>query len=327
MELRELVRRGSVTWNKWRKENPALQVNLDGTDLRGMNMNSMDLFMTSLVRVNLRRAYLLRADLRASSLVEADMQGAFLIQADLRGANVRAAQLQEANLTGADLSNTNLSGADFHQANLSGADLHGSLLIGTQLSGADLSGANLTGACIEGWTINASTQMEDLTCQHVFLSYQASRQRKFNRFPPNERQSLGPNEFAQVFQQATSTIELLFPAGINWSALLQSYQKVRDEHGNEPIVLRGLEVMPNGDLVIKVDIPITLNRPSIEAALKEAYTEQKMALEDSYRQEFNLPEPTIKRIQTHYRDVLAIVQKLATATTPRRPYRAPEKQN
>ena len=120
LQVTILEEEGVEAWNKWRKDNPDIEINL-------------------------RRAYLLTANLREANLRGADLRGACLEGANLRGANLRGACLEGADLREADLRETNLEGA-----NLEGADLREVNLEGVNLFEADLKGANLEGANLEG---------------------------------------------------------------------------------------------------------------------------------------------------------------------------------
>jgi uncharacterized protein YjbI with pentapeptide repeats len=82
-----------------------------------------------------------RANLEGSDLRGSDLEGAKLIDAKLRGSDLEGAKLIDADLRGADLTDAKLRGANLKYANLSGADL-----IDADLSGADLRGATHTGA-------------------------------------------------------------------------------------------------------------------------------------------------------------------------------------
>ena len=96
LDLREVLLRGSDTWNQWREKNPN-----DSIDFSGANLYRADLRGVDLSRTNLSGAYLSVADLR-----EADLSGAYLSGADLSGANLLGANLRWAKLLGADLRGT-----------------------------------------------------------------------------------------------------------------------------------------------------------------------------------------------------------------------------
>lgn len=102
------------------------KLNLNGADLREIDLAHAELFLAKLAGAN---------------LFQADLFQANLFRAELIGANLTGADLRYANLTEACLILANLAGADLHNANLRGAALGDANLIG-----ADLTGANLTGA-------------------------------------------------------------------------------------------------------------------------------------------------------------------------------------
>ena len=112
MDKKKMVRllRSSVAkFNKYRRDNPDVHVDLEGVNLAGANLTG-----AYLTEVDLTEANLTEADLREADLREANLTGADLTGADLKGGNLRWADLRETNLIGvalkwADLRETNLS--------------------------------------------------------------------------------------------------------------------------------------------------------------------------------------------------------------------------
>ena len=129
---------------------------LKNADLRGANLEYLDLRLAcyqniDLSLANLRFACLKDADLRNANLQGANLEGADLRNANLQGANLEGANLEKANLEKADLLSANLKNANLKFAklwdvNLENANLEGANLIRTSLWDADLSNANLNGA-------------------------------------------------------------------------------------------------------------------------------------------------------------------------------------
>jgi hypothetical protein len=122
-EQLKILNQGPDTWNKWRKENPDIKIDLSGA--------------------NLSRAKLWKADLSGANLSGANLSRANLSGANLDGANLITAHLSEANLSGANLRITNfgladLSRANFSGANLSRADLNSATLYETDLTKGEL---------------------------------------------------------------------------------------------------------------------------------------------------------------------------------------------
>jgi hypothetical protein len=99
-----LIKAGVEGWNKWRQENPHIEVDLENANL----------FLAQLVQANLSRTYLRgadlgRANLRGANLTEADLSRANLSRADLRGVNLTEADLTKANLVGVNIGDAKIS--------------------------------------------------------------------------------------------------------------------------------------------------------------------------------------------------------------------------
>lgn len=139
-ELQATLRQGVEAWNKWRKENPGVKVDLSSANLNGAHLNEADLSFTDLSW----------ADLTEASLIEADLRGANLLGAHLPGAKLTGAHLNPATLTGAHLNWADLTRANLDWANLIRADLSGAILKNAHLTRADLREARLNGANLEG---------------------------------------------------------------------------------------------------------------------------------------------------------------------------------
>src|SRR5271165_1066056 len=117
-----ILRQGVEQWNKWRRENPGIEL----PDLQLANLGS-----ASLIGANFNQAILMFANLNGAGLGGANLSGAALI-----GAN-----LSMADLSAADLRGTMLTRANLRLANLRGADFAGAFASHTQFDDVDLSAA------------------------------------------------------------------------------------------------------------------------------------------------------------------------------------------
>jgi uncharacterized protein YjbI with pentapeptide repeats len=97
------LKEGVKAWNMWREEDPAIMA-----DLRGANLERVDL-----VESNLWEADLVEADLRNATLEGAHLWEASLERANFWGANLEGANLRDANLEGANLRGTDLRGTKY----------------------------------------------------------------------------------------------------------------------------------------------------------------------------------------------------------------------
>jgi uncharacterized protein YjbI with pentapeptide repeats len=121
-------------WNKWRKENPDTDVDLEKADLSGSYLEG-----TYLGRAHM--APLTEADFRAANLKKANLSNCHLGRANFIDANLREANLSNSYLANANLQGANLTIANFFSANLDGAML-GNAHIGMTIFGdIDLSKA------------------------------------------------------------------------------------------------------------------------------------------------------------------------------------------
>lgn len=122
-----ILQQGGVeVFNNWREENPEVEINLTGMDLKRMNLSG----------VNLSRANLMEAIFWGANFQKANFSEATLCLADFW-----LADLREANFCGADLWRVDFSGADLRQANFSWTDLREANFS----KETDFSGANFWG--------------------------------------------------------------------------------------------------------------------------------------------------------------------------------------
>jgi uncharacterized protein YjbI with pentapeptide repeats len=164
----KILKHGVKVWNKWRAENPTIQPELCGADLRGEDFSITEInqrhgtgkFMRAMVQSRLRSIDPTRfgidfhgADLSGARLNESNLNHAYLskailkraklTQADLRSADFFEADLTEATLVETDLRKATLDFSIMLKANLGEANLQGARLSGAKMGGAILAWANL----------------------------------------------------------------------------------------------------------------------------------------------------------------------------------------
>jgi hypothetical protein len=133
-----ILKQGVKEWNVWREKNLTITPNLRGADL-----NSVDLVNANLLGVDLAKANLVGADLSYSNLFGANLYSASLAHASTFGANLAAANLKAVNFFFAQMSKSNLN-----KSNLFGANLSKAIIIEADVTAADLSFANFTSSDI-----------------------------------------------------------------------------------------------------------------------------------------------------------------------------------
>jgi hypothetical protein len=163
------LRKGVVSWNAWRDEDPSTSPDMYHPERRGPDLSGADLRWTDLSKADLSWA-----NLSGANLSEANLSEAKLFQANLSTANLSNARLMDAGLAGADLSGANLSGTQLFGVNLIGANLSEAILAEANLFLANLSEAKLIGAKLTGAQlvaailVNTDLTGADLTGCHIF---------------------------------------------------------------------------------------------------------------------------------------------------------------
>ncbi|TCD48430.1 pentapeptide repeat-containing protein [Chlorobium sp. N1] len=107
----ESLKKNVTKWNRMRRTDRSVQVDLREADLAGRNLFGADLRNADLRSAGLRLADLSEADLRGADLRGADLRGATLTEADLGGADLRGARLWRANMSRARLEGARVSGS------------------------------------------------------------------------------------------------------------------------------------------------------------------------------------------------------------------------
>lgn len=299
----ELLKQGIEGWNRWRKEDPDVEINLIESNFTEANLSGAIFFGAKLSfanfdRANLVNARLDKANLIGANLVSADLSNAYLVLATFYGANLIDANLSFANLKSADLGEANLIGANLSFANLESANLESALLKGTDLSNANLVttqalGTNftntiLTGACLEDWNINSKTKLDGVICEYVYL-----KQGKQERRPSSGNFKSG--EFAALFQKALETVDLIFSDGIDWQAFFQSFQELRSQYND--LSIQAIEKKSGGAFVIRLEVPPEADKAEIESHAKELYEMRLQLQEQHYKAELQAKDGQISLYQ------------------------------
>ena len=140
------LKRSVELWNKWRLDNPDVQVNLEGFDFRGTDLRGADLRSANLKGVNFQDA-----NLEGANLWEADLELSDLENTDLKAAKLRRTKLVGSDLELADLRDADLRGATLRRTYLRNANLQGTVFGYCSIGSTNLAMAkNLQGATHQG---------------------------------------------------------------------------------------------------------------------------------------------------------------------------------
>ena len=172
-------------------------------------------------KIHLQGAYLKGLDMQKFEFIESNLTGADLRGAILTGAILTGAHLNGADLIGADLEDAILTGANLNNANLNNANL-----VKTQALGATFSEAVLTGACIQDWSINQTTDFNDVRCKHICLKL---GQHQCVERQPTDR-DFQPEEFEKWIKKSYQVFDLIFRQKLELSAFLIALAQTANEH-------------------------------------------------------------------------------------------------
>lgn len=153
-----ILKQGVDNWNKWRRENAEIQVDLSGTDL-----SNLDLSMGNFSPARVPNSPI--DDIPVVSYV-----GLQLPQVNFSLANLQNADFKHANLADAKLIGVHLSGTNFAHTNLSNADLSYANINYTNFSWANMTGVNFTGAEI-AWASFSRTDLSQADMSQTTMGW------------------------------------------------------------------------------------------------------------------------------------------------------------
>ena len=225
------------------------QANLTATDFTGATLKSTNFNQAILNKTIFKQAIKLELARPGNTLLANPQVREFLIDSrtgsgkDFAQANLRGAYLERANLQTANLRLANISEASLQYANLAGANLSEVNAVNT-----DLRHATLTGACVENWNIDATTQLDEVDCQYIYLlNGQKERRPSSGEFQPGE--------FTKLFAEMFDTVDLIFRNGVDWKAFIAALKEVQVQNEDTPLQMQSIANKGDGVIVVKVDVP------------------------------------------------------------------------
>ena len=153
-----ILKQGIDNWNKWRREQGEVQVDLSGTDL-----SDLDLSLG-----NFSPAEVPQSSVNGIPVVS--FIGLHLAQINCYSANLQSADFNHANLAGASFRGAHLAGTNFAHADLFNVDLSFANIHYTNFSWTNMAGANFTGAEIL-WASFAHTHFSQSDMSQTTLGW------------------------------------------------------------------------------------------------------------------------------------------------------------
>jgi uncharacterized protein YjbI with pentapeptide repeats len=281
------------------------QANLTEADFTGARLKNTNFNRAILKKTCFKQAIKLELARPGNTLLVNPQVRDFLIDSrtgagkDFAQANLRGAYLDGANLQTANLRLANISEASLQYANLAGANLTEVNAVNT-----DLRHATLTGACVENWNIDATTQLDEIDCQYIYLlNGQKERRPSSGEFQPGE--------FTKLFAEMFDTVDLIFRNGVDWKAFIAALKEVQVQNEDTPLQIQSIANKGDGVIVVKVHVPPDTDKERIHQELNQNYQIQLAALEAQYKAQLTAKDTEIAIYRQQSVDMMEITKTLA----------------
>jgi len=139
-------------WNEWRKNNPKIEIFLEGRHFSKAYLEGAYLYLANLKGTSFYEANLKNADLRFADLEDVDLFKAHLENTKLAKTILKNASLSNANLQGVQIWSANLENACLSSAHLENTNFSYAYLKGACLDESNLEGASFQQAFVDGMT-------------------------------------------------------------------------------------------------------------------------------------------------------------------------------
>ncbi len=281
------------------------QANLTEADFTGARLKNTNFNRAILKKTCFKQAIKLELARPGNTLLVNPQVRDFLIDSrtgsgkDFAQANLRGAYLDGANLQTANLRLANISEASLQYANLAGANLTEVNAVNT-----DLRHATLTGACVENWNIDATTQLDEIDCQYIYLlNGQKERRPSSGEFQPGE--------FTKLFAEMFDTVDLIFRNGVDWKAFIAALKEVQVQNEDTPLQIQSIANKGDGVIVVKVHVPPDTDKEKIHQELNQNYQIQLAAVEAQYKAQLTAKDTEIAIYRQQSVDMMEITKTLA----------------
>lgn len=174
-----ILKRGVISWNRWREKNPDIipvlagielshfdldKINLDGADLRGIELSNVDSRFSSYRMADMRYAYINQVDFSNSNFSRANLISTKIRYTDFKNTNLFNSNLCKSKLTKIYLNSANLSKANLSKAEISISDLRGANCTKTSFENATIYNSNVFGASF------IEAKVDGVELEDVYLS-------------------------------------------------------------------------------------------------------------------------------------------------------------
>jgi uncharacterized protein YjbI with pentapeptide repeats len=291
---------------------------IGGTSFRSSNLVEANFVKATLKNTDFRQANMTRTHwLNSDGLNYARVENSILMEFHVRKLLVQGSGYQKsyigenlrgANLIGVDLSHSNLKQVDLSEATLRGSNLECANLTEVQAIQTDFTETRLTGACLENWNIDATTILEKIDCQYIFLREKYNSQGSRERRPHNPEKIFEPGDFERIYQKVLNTIQILLK-NFDKEALSITFQKLTEEFPEVTSEsIQSIERKKDGFIVVTLEVPEDLDKGQFENHFFIQYHQTKLEL-------VNTKELLEKQVQ-YSQDLKEIVLATLSSNAP-----------
>jgi hypothetical protein len=159
----------------------------------------------------------------------------------------------------------------------------------------------LTGICLEDTQLSNSAKLESAICDYVHLSRNHQ-----NRRPIDGQFVQG--EFAQFFYNALETINLTLHAGVNWTALAYSLNRLNHDIPNANLGIQCIENKGDGVVLLKLNTSPGSDTVIIHRELMRLYEQAQQEMDR--RRSFNARDTLLAKANTRDRHPRESINRL-----------------
>lgn len=234
------------------------QAKLKNNDFRGALLTHTKFTQAKIVDdVQSEVSYLRNKQIR-QVLITGEGQGENFDHLDIRGVNLKDVNLQNTSFIEADLSNVILQGANLQQAKL----------VRTNLHDTDLTGAVLTGACIDNWGRTATTKIEDITCEYIYMKLSNN---KFEHRQPPYKKNFNREDFQYFMTQCFDTLDFFHKNEFDFLAAYRTIMIIQEENPEHRIGLSNIKSCGDNNYIVQIDVSENVDREAIRDKYNHGY--------------------------------------------------------
>jgi hypothetical protein len=147
--------------------------------------------------------------------------------------------------------------------------------------------------------------LHDVNCKWVYLL-----QNEQERRPSSG--DFAPGEFTKLFQEALSTVDLIFRNGVDWRAFVAAFKTVQVQNEEIELLVQSIENKGDGVVIVRVNVPLEADKAQLHNQFNQSYEAELKALEARYQDQLQAKDEQIMQHRQQSADMKEIVTLLAS---------------